>query len=168
MDKLSERLSDVLYETLGALSQVEEDIIKAGLERLSAYEETGLEPGEVETMRESKADAQFMLTELCRLCDYDRLEELAKADKEGRVLTPPCNVGQTVYFVLRDSPFFYPGTRGWYISENVITEVCTRGFCIDDIDDDDEPISFYPHSIIGVDVFLSRKDADADLERRMK
>ena len=50
MDKLSERLSDVLYETIGALSQVEEDIIKAGLERLSAYEETGLLPEQVVKM----------------------------------------------------------------------------------------------------------------------
>lgn len=50
MDKLSERLSDVLYETIGSLSQVEEDIIKAGLERLAAYEETDLLPEQVVKM----------------------------------------------------------------------------------------------------------------------
>ena len=201
MDKLSERLSDVLYETIGSLSQVEEDIIKAGLERLAAYEETDLLPEQVVKMglmfEDSKRysgrlelklkpylDIGLSPSELNALklasmgkcvveikefdgVTIDRLRELACAEKDGRVLTPPCMVGQTVYFVLRDTPFFYPGTRGWYISENVVTEVCTRGFCIDDIEDD-EPISFYPNSIIGVDVFLSREDADADLERRLK
>ena len=67
--------------------------------RLAAYEDTGLEPEEVEIMRETKADAQFMLTELCRLCDYDRLEELAKADKDGRLVVLPCKVGDTVWYI---------------------------------------------------------------------
>lgn len=58
--------------------------------RLAAYEDTGLEPEEVEIMRESKADAQFMLTELCRFCDYDRLEELAHAEQEGRLVVLLC------------------------------------------------------------------------------
>lgn len=67
--------------------------------RLAAYENTGISPEKVEIMRETKSDAQFMLTELCRFCDYDRLEELAKAEKEGRVEVLPCKLGTTVYCV---------------------------------------------------------------------
>ena len=59
------------------------------INQLAAYEDTGLTPEEVETMRESKADAQFMLTELCKLCDYDRLCELAQADKDGKLVVVP-------------------------------------------------------------------------------
>lgn len=66
-------------------------------QRLAAYEDTGLTPEEVENMRESKADAQFMLTELCKLCDYDRLCELAQADKDGKLVVVPCKVGDTVF-----------------------------------------------------------------------
>lgn len=69
------------------------------LARLAAYEDTGLEPEEVETMMESKADAQFMMTELCRLCDYDRLEELAKAEQDGRLVVLPCKVGTPVWLL---------------------------------------------------------------------
>lgn len=64
------------------LIAVPQGMVPEALERLAQYEDTGLEPEEVEIMRESKADAQFMLTELCRLCDYDRLEDQAKAALE--------------------------------------------------------------------------------------
>ena len=66
-------------------------------EQLAAYEDTGLTPEEVEIMRETKADAQFMLTELCGFCDYDRLCELAQAEKDGRLLILPCKIGDEVY-----------------------------------------------------------------------
>ena len=66
-------------------------------ERLKAYEDTGLTPEEVEIMRETKADAKLMLSELCRLCDYDRLEEIACADQAGRLVVLPCKVGDMVY-----------------------------------------------------------------------
>lgn len=68
-------------------------------ERLKAYEDTGLAPEEVEIMRETKSDAQFMLTELCRFCDYDRLEELAKAEKEGRLVVLPCKINEPIYII---------------------------------------------------------------------
>lgn len=38
------------------------------------------------------------LRQLCRNCDLDRLEELAKADRAGRLVVLPCKVGDTIYF----------------------------------------------------------------------
>lgn len=67
------------------------------LEKLAAYEDTGLTPEEVEIMRENKADAQFMLAELCGFCDYDRLCDLAQADKDGRLVVLP--------YVVRGIPY---------------------------------------------------------------
>ena len=39
--------------------------------------------------------------DIAELCGgFDRLRELAEADKDGRVVVPPCKVGDTVYFAL--------------------------------------------------------------------
>ena len=37
---------------------------------------------------------------LCRDCDLDRLEELAKADRDERLVVLPCKVGQRVFALL--------------------------------------------------------------------
>ena len=63
-------------------------------ERLKAYEDTGLEPEEIDMDHE----AAEQLRHLCRGCDLDRLEKLAEADRDGRVVVLPCKVGDTVYY----------------------------------------------------------------------
>lgn len=69
--------------------------------RLAAYEDTGLEPEEV--LLKDKADEVAMklmrLADLESLCSYTRLRELAEADKDGRVVVPPCKVGDRLYEV---------------------------------------------------------------------
>ena len=71
------------------------------VERLAAYEDTGLMPEEV--LPKDKADEIALklmrLADLESLCNYTRLRELAEADKEGRVVVLPCKVGDTVYRV---------------------------------------------------------------------
>lgn len=70
-------------------------------ERFAAYEDTGLEPEEV--LPKDKADE--IALKLMRLADlesfasYDRLRELAEADKDGRVVVLPCKVGTPIYRV---------------------------------------------------------------------
>ena len=60
--------------------------------RLAAYEDSGLEPEEV--LPKDKADEIALklmrLADLENLCSYDRLRELAEADKDGRVVVRPC------------------------------------------------------------------------------
>lgn len=57
-------------------------------ERLKAYEDTGLTPGEV--LPKDKADEIALklmrLADLESLCSYTRLRELADAEKDGRVV----------------------------------------------------------------------------------
>ena len=65
-------------------------------ERLKAYEDPGLEPEEIDMDHE----AAEQLRCLCRDCDLDRLEELAEADKDGRLVVLPCKVGQRVFALL--------------------------------------------------------------------
>ena len=56
---------------------------------LREYLDTELTPGEIDM--DHKAAEQ--LRHLCRNCDLDRLEKLAEADKDGRLVVLPCKVG---------------------------------------------------------------------------
>lgn len=58
--------------------------------RLAAYEDAGLTPGEVHSLW---GEWTAMMRVLNSIGSYDRLRELAEADKEGRVAVLPCKVG---------------------------------------------------------------------------
>ena len=63
------------------------------INRLAAYEDSGLKPEEIlylGDLREMKREIIFGVT-------AERLKELAEADKEGRLVVLPCKVGDTVY-----------------------------------------------------------------------
>lgn len=68
-------------------------------ERLKAYEDSGCEPEEVLPKGKACEIALNLmrLAGLESLCSYDRLRELAEADKEGRVVVLPCKVGDVLY-----------------------------------------------------------------------
>lgn len=59
--------------------------------RLMQYEDTELTPKEIDMDHE----AAEQLRQLCRDCDLDRLEKLAEADKDGRVVVLPSNKALT-------------------------------------------------------------------------
>ena len=59
--------------------------------RLAAYEDTGLTPAEVHSI---SGEWCAMMSVLNSLGNYDRLRELAEADKDGRVVVLPCKVGE--------------------------------------------------------------------------
>lgn len=61
------------------------------LERLAAYEDTGLEPEEVVKNYLTTVDIREM-------GGIDHLRELAQAEQDGRLVVLPCKVGDTVYF----------------------------------------------------------------------
>lgn len=67
--------------------------LKAVLDRLAAYEDTGLEPKDIKYIRHDPISeaAMFLHT------TSDRLRELAQADRKGRVLALLCGIGQHVF-----------------------------------------------------------------------
>ena len=69
------------------------------VDRLAAYEDTGLTPEEV--LPKDKADEIALklmrLADLESLCSYDRIRELAEADKDGRVVVMPCRQGDELW-----------------------------------------------------------------------
>ena len=69
----------------GVSKDVLRQIIRQLYSALAAYEDTRLEPEEIDMDHE----AAEQLRHLCRNCDIDRLEELAEADNVGRVVVLP-------------------------------------------------------------------------------
>ena len=69
------------------------------VDRLAAYEDTGLTPEEV--LPKDKADEIALklmrLADFESLCSYDRLRELADADKDGQVVVLPCRQGDELW-----------------------------------------------------------------------
>lgn len=66
------------------------------VERLAAYEDTGLEPREVSAIVKEWSDLCTIVGECGGI---DRLRELAEADRDGRLVVLPCKVGDRLYEV---------------------------------------------------------------------
>ena len=122
---------------------------------LRQYLDTGLTPEEIGMDHE----AAEQLRQLCQGCDLDRLEELAEADKDGRVVVPPCKAGDTVYEV----------TSRKTISEYRVKAIRVDLFCT--FIEWDIVAGFVDKSIFGVPVneigktaFLTREEAEKALE----
>ena len=130
-------------------------------ERLAAYEDTEREPEEVDMDHEAAEE----LRRLCQYCDLDKLEQLAEADKDGRVVVLPCKVGDTVWVTGRDNvpremELEAPDIRVVCTDEdNLCMSTCNRkpdGFCAYRLRNDGADV--------GKTVFLTREEAEKALE----
>ena len=123
-------------------------------EHLAAYEDSGCAPEEV--LPKDKADEIALklmrLADLESLCSYDRLRELAEADKGGRLVVRPCNVGDVLY---RASP----GGVVVHRVANVVYRGLTNRWYIDTI-----PNLPYASEELGKTAFLTREEAEKALE----
>ena len=128
---------------------------------LREYLDTELTPEEIDMDHE----AAEQLRQLCRNCDLDRLEKLAEADKDGRLVVLPCKVGDTVWVTGRDNvpremELEAPDIRAVCTDEdNLCMSTCNRkpdGFCAYRLRNDGADI--------GKTVFLTREEAEAALE----
>ena len=128
-------------------------------ERLAAYEDTGLEPEEVERAKlEIEAGCVKAIARTYGI-DINRLRKLAEADKDGRLVVLPRKVGDTVYEV----------TSRKTISEYRVKAIRVELFCTF-IEWDivagfvDKSIFGVPVDEIGKTVFLTCEEAKAVLE----
>lgn len=119
------------------------------VERLAAYEDTGLTPEDC--ARATEID-DILLDEYY---PSGRMRELIKADKDGRLVVLPCKVGDTVYFRTYDCN----GTVDLGIQLHKVTAIVwnaiVRGRYID---------VGLPSGQYGVSWFLTREEAEKALE----
>lgn len=119
------------------------------VERLAAYEDTGLTP-------QACAEAREAGKVLSR-CDisFRRLAELLKADMDGRLVVLPCKVGDTVYFRTYDCN----GSVDLGIQPHKVTSIVGHAIVRGGYTDVGLSLGQY-----GVSWFLTREEAEKALE----
>lgn len=119
-------------------------------ERLADYEDTELTPEEIDMDHE----AAEQLRHLCRNFDLDRLEKLAEADRDGRLVVLPCKVGDTLFRVFAGEILEHKVSNMRYLAIQGRWDIDTTPFCS------------YVESSIGKTIFLTHEQAERALEAK--
>lgn len=135
-----------------------DEVIEA-LNKLAAYEDTGLEPEEIEKASKVIVSALNFAANNVPNMLVGRLKEIIRAEGEGRLLALPCKVGDMLWFIIdgkihksevyRISYNDYYGKATW----KVTTAAWTKSGLIGNLED------------FGKTVFLTREEAEAALEK---
>ena len=136
MKRLTIRNSD------GSVSQPTDLNWAAALEKLAAYEDTGLDPEEIEKANNVMVSAFNLAVNSGTDMLVGRLKEIIRAEAEGRLLVLPCRVGDVVYI-----------TGSKYRAGRDETWVNTGKFRFSDLEK------------LGKSVFLTREEAEAALRK---
>lgn len=129
--------------------------IAKAFDRLSAYEDTGLEPGEIEQLKGEVFGLRLDKQELEQyraLGSIERLRELKQADDEGRCVVLPCKIGDTVYSIRHEQV----PDDDYRMSFHTEMRIISQKFGLIHAD------------CIGKSVFLTREDAQAALRREQE
>lgn len=123
---------------------------EAAWERLAHYEDARLSPAEVHSMY---GEWNAMMSILHSIGSYDRLRELAEADRDGRVVVLPCRVGDGLWtFCTHPVEQVYSFTVTDISTLNWRTMLNTSRCGVIDARD------------VGKTVFLTREEAEKALE----
>ena len=99
-------------------------------------------------------EAAETLRQLCQNCDLDRLEKLAEADRDGRVVVRPCKVGDTLFRVFAGEILEHKVRNMRYLAIQGRWDIDTTPFCS------------YVESSIGKTIFLTHEQAERALEAK--
>ena len=136
-------------------------------DRLAAYEDTGLEPEEVEACKVALMGKSLAEIEEIEGISVERMKALAKAEAEDKLLVLPCKVGDTVW------AFGYLPTSSRYViycAEVKEFRIREKHFGRD-ISVLLEPVDFrgrrkeYGEDDFGKTVFLTREEAETALRK---
>lgn len=166
MERLTRRINGIVvyvgaknpYSTGQIPCEVEPAGVREMMYRLAAYEDAWLTPEEIDMDHE----AAEQLRQLCQGCDLDRLEELAEADKDGRLVVLPVKpvltpIISSMLCIIEDGDIYedalYEAVVG--MSESGKTNVVYTTLS-------DQMI--FEQADIGKTVFLTREEAEKALE----
>lgn len=152
MERYSDRAIEIINELHTARIDYESEYIPLidCANQCAAYEDTGLTPEEIDMDHE----AAETLRQLCRNCDLERLEKLAEADKDGRVVVRPCKVGDTLFRVFAGEILEHKVRNMRYLAIQGRWDIDTSPFCS------------YVESSIGKTIFLTHEQAERALEAK--
>ena len=157
MERLTQRLrtGEALMASDYEEKYTEQGWIDVLQNRLAAYEDTGLTPGEVKSMQEE----HFSGLEMAKL--HSALMELKKyqeADKDGRLVMLPCQSGEHVFALLDNQKHVWECEV-----EHAVLDGWRKVFAIRPLGHSKD--SYYaPFGAFGQTVFLTREEAEKALE----
>ena len=125
------------------------------VERLAAYEDTGLTPERCAKFARADAEGRYIVMRDAEQEGVARLRELAEADKDGRLVVLPCKVGDMVYFRTYDCN----GTVDLGIQPHKVTAIVGHAIVRGRYTD----VGLLPGQY-GVSWFLTREEAEKALE----
>lgn len=117
--------------------------------RLADYEDTGLTPEQCENAKTIIESAFSDDTS-----KVERIRELLKADKDGRLVVLPCKVGDTLFRVFAGEILEHKVSNMRYLAIQGRWDIDTTPFCS------------YVESSIGKTIFLTREQAERALEAK--
>ena len=157
-----ERLSDTAIEIINELHTERLDYsseyipLSEAANRLVAYEDTGLEPEELERIVDAYGRGYTLRTEsaerleIVREIKADRLRELVQAEQDGRLVVLPCKVGDHVWADGREA------IAVWFFGYKTERYLHAQFF-------DNAKYTDIPFYEIGKTAFLTREEAEAAL-----
>ena len=147
MERLTKRVDGIAVLESWAIDKDPVSIIQRLCNRLSAYEDTGLEP---EDVRRLQGDWTSLIMTLDEMGGMPHLHDLLQAEQAGRLVVLPCKAGSLIYVGRRPAII----TRFFgYVRERYFHAV----FC-----DENKGIDI-PFEELGKTVFLTREEAEAAL-----
>ena len=103
MDRLTSKGPNGHWMISGYCAEIVDDgedkISGPAIDRLAAYEDTGLEPKDVVDLMGSHGMGILDLVDYHELGPIDHLRELVQAENDGRLVVLPCKVGDTCYTI---------------------------------------------------------------------
>lgn len=165
MERLTERSTKDSYWHVKGLPMFEvqkicHDILYNVVERLAAYEDTGLTPDEIRV--------------LCNMYNRSTMAKMLRwgdADDDGRLVIFPCKKGDRLFVLAKDSPTGIEETKckGIVIKSRQDDGLYAKVIAPCVYDDNGDMVesfySFYPEAF-GKTVFLTRAEAEAALEKK--
>lgn len=97
MERLAGNLKIVLDDTINCISEIQQEVIDAALHRLSAYEDTGLEPEDIRQLTDDIESRFLVWVEKHYGISGARFTELVEAERDGRCVVLPCKIGDTAF-----------------------------------------------------------------------
>lgn len=146
LTKLQERIAAWPMTQRFVVQQLIEDYSNIRKDLL-AYKNTGLTPEQCENAK--------VIIEVAFSDDTSKAEriwELLKADKDGRVVVPPCKVGDTLFRVFAGEILEHKVRNMRYLAIQGRWDIDTTPFCS------------YVESSIGKTIFLTHEQAEKALE----
>ncbi len=131
------------------------------IDRLAAYEDTGLEPEGIKMMIDASIGKAIAEIKEFEGIPIDHLRNLAEADKEGRCVVLPVKVGNTVWICGSVRGVYSAKVRTFFIGRPSLRGAPDNSIQMIRTTECDIPIKDF-----GKTVFLTREAAEAALKER--